>query len=295
MTVIIKKIVLGLYSLVTFSLFALSIYFYINRDTLFPNTMSYSTTGTETISSPAQFRRYYKNRSIVNIDLTLGGIFISHVETHLITREKTVRFGLAGIYRYCKMSPLFGNRLDYDGFRNGFFEYNYSGKNWLVGKFNNIFMFPFEMVKAKLVGDTMYCVYQGNICNLKTLKPKITYTLYTDKRYTINSLPANRFDGQRPLSFSLRADNWYKFIIFLLLTLLLWPSVYTFYTGKINSVELLTLIGGAIAVHKIVFGASNNLYLLDFIMIFEIFLPIIVFSFKETIWQIIRKILLAKN
>jgi len=284
MTVIIKKIVLVLYSLVLISLFVLSIYFYRNQDTLFPNTMNYSTTGTEAISSPAQFHRYYKNRSIVNIDLTLRGIFISHVETHLITREKSVKFGLAEIDRYFKMPPTFGVRLDYDGFRNGFFEYNYSGKNWLAGKFSNIFMFPFEMVKATIVGDTMYCVYQGNICNVKTLKPNITYTLYTDKRYTINSLSANRFDGQRPLSFFLRADNWYIFIIVLLLTLLLWPSVYTFYTGKINSVEFLTLIGGALVVHKIVFGASNTLYLLDFIMIFEIFLPIIVFSVKEIIW-----------
>lgn len=285
MAVTTKKIVLALYVLSLLSLFSLSFYFYRNRDTIFPNTMNYSTTGNDAISNPAQFHKYYKNRSIVNIDLTLRGIFINHVETRLIKREKNVRFGLSQIYRDVKIAPLFGNHLDYDGFRNGFFEYDYSGKNWLAGKFNNIFMFPFEMVKATIVGDTMYCVYQGNVCNIKTLKPKITYTLSTDKTYTISSLSANKFDGQRPLSFFLRADNWYMFIIVLLLTLLLWPSVYTFYTGEINSVEFLTLIGGALLVHKIVFGDSYTLYLLDFIMIAEIFLPIIIFSVKELICQ----------
>ncbi|MHB1280842.1 MAG: hypothetical protein ACYCYL_06365 [Acidithiobacillus sp.] len=285
MTVITKKIVLALYVLSFLSLLLLSFYLYRNQDTLFPNTMNYSTTGNDAISNPAQFHKYYKNRSIVNIDLTLRGIFINHIETRLIKREKNVRFGLSQIYGDVKIAPLFGNRIDYDGFRNGFFEYDYGGKNWLVGKFNNIFMFPFEKVKATIVGDTMYCVYQGNACNIKTLKPKITYALSTDKRYTINSLSANRFDGQRPLSFFLRADNWYICIIALLLTLLLWPSVYTFYTGEINSVEFLTLIGGALLVHKIVFGDSYTLYLLDFIMIGEIFLPIIVFSVNELIWQ----------
>ena len=293
MIVIIKKIVLALYAFSLLSLFLSCFYLYRNRDTLFPNTMNYSTTGSDAISNPAQFRKYYKYRSIVNIDLTLRGILINHVETRLIKREKNVRFGLSQICGDVKIAPLFGNRLDYDGFRNGFFEYDYSGKNWLVGKFNNIFMFPFEKVKATIVGDTMYCAYQGNTCNIKTLKPKITYALSTDKRYTINSLSANRFDGQRPLSFSLRADKWYICIIVLLLTLLLWPSVYTFYAGEINSVEFLTLIGGALLVHKIVFGDSDNLYLLDFIMIGEIILPIIVFSVKELIWQKIE--ILAKH